>query len=57
MKNDFPTQAQAEFVNDQTAAKFAAQKPASNIEQERSYRAKLDKIHAEAMALLRAKGR
>lgn len=57
MKNDFPTQALAEFVNEETAAKFAAQKPARNVEQERAYRAKLDAIHAEAVALLRARGR
>ena len=57
MKNDLPTQALAEFINDETAAKFAAQKPARNIEQERAYRAKLDEIHAQAVAILRAKGR
>lgn len=57
MKNDLPIQARAEQRNAETAATFAAQKPARNIEQERAYRAKCDAIHAEAAALLRARGR
>lgn len=50
-------QAQAEQVNATTAAVFLAQKPAANPEQERAYKARLDTIHAEAVAMLRAKGR
>ncbi len=49
-------QAQAVRMNDETARIFAEQKPARNIEQERGYKAKLDAIHAEAVAILRAKG-
>lgn len=51
------TQAEAEKQNDQTARVFAEQRPARNIEQERGYRAKLDEIHAQAVELLRARGR
>ncbi len=50
-------QQEAKRVFSKTAAKFAEQKPARNIEQERGYRAKLDTIHAQAVAILRDRGR
>lgn len=50
-------QAQAEQVNATTATVFLAQKPAENQDQKRAYKARLDEIHAQAVAMLRAKGR
>ena len=50
-------QRHAEQMNDTTAAVFISQRPPRDADAERAYREQQDRLHAEAVAILRARGR